>query len=787
MKTFKNFLFVLNRFKTSSILNIFGLSVAFATFIIIMMQVDYDRNFDKYHENSDRIYRIEIVLEDGKWAMLSRPFADILFQNSAHIVAGALFFSIGNFAGDPVITVEQNGTTANYQEQQVAVSPSITKVFKFKMLEGLETTLEEPNTALIPQSLALKFFGNEPALGKQITSKQINSGNPLTIGGIYADFPANSSIENIIYTALDNRNLTQWSTMNYSVYVLLDEPGSEKEIIEHFKEWLPEAARNYQFKTTTIQFTKLTDLHYTTDIEYDFTPKSNRSTVTILWAIAIAILLIAGINFINFSLALVPRRIRSINTQKVLGASISAQRIMLTSEAVFINLFAYLLSLALVYFASQTPIAGLTDAGIDLLSHPLLIAITALVAVVTGIVAGVYPAFYSTSFQPAMVLKGSFALSAGGRKLRNLLISIQFVASLVLIISAEFIYLQNKHLYKIPVGYDKDQVIVTNVNDVLRENFDVFKTELKRFSGIEDISNCMFSLGARDQYMSWRFKEKDKELQFQVLPVDPFFLKVMNIQVTEGRDFREDDNGGVENKYIFNEKAQKEYDLTLNQKFVEGMGGEIIGFMPNIQFATLYQTITPMAFCVAQKELSEWYPALFAYIRVQAGSDMYAAIQHVKESVSAIDSEYPFDVRFYDDMMNKVYKKEQKLGFMITLFSLIAIIISIVGVFGLVTFETQYRRREISIRKVFGSTIEEVMRLFGKTYLIILGICFVIACPIAYIIVSRWLEKFAYKIPMYWWVFLLGGIIVLLVTVITVMTQSYKAATANPTIALNNE
>ncbi|MDR2848624.1 MAG: ABC transporter permease [Bacteroidales bacterium] len=772
MKNFRNFLFVLKRFKTSSILNISGLSVAFATFIIIMMQVDYDRNFDKHHENSDRIYRIDFVKNDAKWAVLSRSFADILFQNSSHILAGA--FS-RPFGANHMITVEQNGTAVIYRENPMLVSSSFTKVFKFKMLEGLDTALEEPNTVLLPRSIAQKFFGNEPAVGKQITLDKA-----VTVGGVYEDFPINSSIGNVIYTALDDGN----ENMNYNVFVLLDAPGAEQEILEHYKDWFPEAVRESQLKTSSIQFTKLTDLHFTTDVQYDSTPKSNRSTVLVLWAIAFAILLIAGINFINFSLALVPRRIRSINTQKVLGASTGAQRLTLISEAVFLNLFAWLLSLVLVHLASQTPIAGLTDAGIDLLSHPALIAITALVSCVAGIVAGVYPAFYSTSFQPAMVLKGSFALSAGGQKLRNLLISVQFVASLVLIISAIFIYLQNGHLSKMPVGYDRDQVIVTDMNDALREHYDVFKTELKKFSGIEDVAYAQRLLGTSAQYMSWGFTENDKELRFQVLPVDPSFLKVMNIKVTEGRDFREDDKEGTEGKYIFNEKAQKEFELAVNHHFVEGMKGEIIGFTSDILFATLYQTPTAMAFFVADKEMSTWYQGQFAYIRVQAGSDMYAAMQHVKASLSEIDANYPFDVRFYDDVMNKVYQKEHQLSFLILLFSLIAIIISIAGVFGLVTFETQYRRREISIRKVFGSSIGEVMRLFGKTYLIILGICFVIACPIAYVVVTRWLEKFAYKIPIYWWVFLLGGIIVLLVTVVTVMAQSYKAATTNPTKAL---
>jgi putative ABC transport system permease protein len=781
MKTLQNFLFVLKRFKTSSILNILGLSVAFATFIIIMMQVDYDQNFDKCHENSDRIYRVELVSDDAKWAILPRPFADILFESSPRIVTG----TISSFESNTFITVEKNGTISGYNESTRAVYPTFTKVFKFNMLEGLATALEEPNTALIPQSIAQKFFGNEPAIGKQIKfSKSVK-----TISGVYKDFPVNSSIRNEIYVEIDkNENLTSWGNFNYNIFVLLDKPGAEEEITAHFKEYLPKDALDNQLKGATIQLTKLTDLHFTTDIQYDSTPKTNRSTLIVLWAIAIAILLIAGINFVNFSLALVPRRIKSINTQKVLGASVAVQRITLVSEAIFLTIFAYLLSLFLVHLASLTPIAGLTDAGVNLLSHPGLIGITALVAFLTGLFSGLYPAFYTTSFQPALVLKGSFGLSSGGKKMRNILIGIQFIASLVLIISAGFIYLQNRHLHKTPVGYNKDQVIVTDINGTLSEKLDLFKSELKAFAGIESISFSQFLLGAQNQYMNWGFPVKGKGISFQVFPVDPSFLQVMDIQVNEGRDFREDDKLGLYAKYIFNEKAKKEFELELNLETVDGVRGEIIGFMPDIQFATFYQAPTPMAFFVSGTNTGmSGREKNTAYIKIKAGSDMYAAMKHIKKILSDIDSEYPFNVRFYDDVMNHVYQKEQRLGFLITLFSIIAIIISIIGVFGLVAFETQYRRKEISIRKVFGSSIEEVMRLFGKSYLIILGICFVIACPIAYFIINQWLEKFAYKISLHWWVFLLGGIIVLAITLITVSAQSYKAATKNPTRALNSD
>ncbi|GHU61179.1 ABC transporter permease [Bacteroidia bacterium] len=779
MKQFiKNFLFVLKNFKTSSILNIVGLSVAFATCIIIMMQVDYDQNFDKCFENSDRIYRVELVYGGDKQAVLPRPFADILFESSPHIEAGAL---CGSFINTTYITIGEDEDKLGYMEDMLNITPSFVKVFKFNMVEGLETAMEEPGKVLIPQSMARKFFGKEPALGKTIW------GGSATIGGVYKDFPANTSFGNVIYNAINNdENKTYWNNFNYQVFVRLDNPGAEKDIIEHFKEYLPEdIARDRFGNDVTIQFTNLQDLHFTTDVKYDNTPKTSRSSLAILWTIAFAILLIALINFVNFSLALVPRRIKSINTRRVLGAPLAVQRITLVSEAVFLNITAFFLSLILVGLASLTPVVNLTDAGIHLFAYPKLITGVFIVSLIAGIVSGLYPAIYSTSFQPALVLKGSFGLSAEGRKMRSVLVGVQFVASLVLIVSAGFIYLQNKYLYKVPVGYDKDRIIQVGVAGGLRNSLDVFKNEVKSFSGIEDISYSQFTLGASASYMSWGRMYRDRNISFAVFPVNPSFLEVMNIQITDGRNFKEEDSEEKLGKFIFNEKAKKEFNLELNSAV--GDDGEIIGFIPDIHFATFYQTPTPMAFFVSGKDnWSRGYEKNNAYIKVKAGSDMFAAMKHVKKVLSVIDSDYPFTVRFYDDMMEKVYQKEQKLGFLITLFSIIAIVISMIGVFGLVVFETQYRRREISIRKVFGSSTEEVIYLFAKKYLITLGICFVIAGPIAYTIMNQWLEKFAYKIPLYWWVFLLGGLIVLAITLVTVVTQSYKAAMANPVEGLKH-
>jgi len=281
-------------------------------------------------------------------------------------------------------------------------------------------------------------------------------------------------------------------------------------------------------------------------------------------------------------------------------------------------------------------------------------------------------------------------------------------------------------------------------------------------------------------------KYNGNDINFQCLPVAPSFLQVMGIKIKDGRDFRDDDKASRYGKFIFNEKARKQYNLQLNSMIMDSI--EIIGFIPDVQFTRFYTTPTPMAFFVWGTQYNNklnWKQ--YAYIKVNAGSDMREAMRHVRNTLSKLDPDWTFNVRFFDDAIQNVYQKEQHLTLLITLFSAIAILISIIGVFGLIIFDTAYRRKEISIRRVLGSSVMEVLTLFNRVYLLLLGICFLIACPVTYYVISKWLENFAYKTPMYWWVFLLGGLIVLLITLLTVSSQSYRAAVKNPTEALSME
>lgn len=788
MKTIlRNFLSVLRRFKTASILNVLGLSIAYVAFMLIMMQVNYDYTFDRSHSSADAIFRMDRLYGNNSCAVSSRPLARAVAESSPHIESSCI---MNSWTNRYFFYVEQDGDRKSYDETLWFATPDLLKVFQFDMLEGGYDALKEPNAVVIPASLAKKIFGNQSAVGKQFISSNANA-DPLIVKGIYKDFPRNSALSNLVYSSINpQENFDNWGNNNYLVFVRLDDPQNIETVAANFKanfdatkiagedgEWV---------KDIDLRFTSLPELHFLGNVEFDPMPKASRQTLLVLFSIAFVILIIAGINFTNFSTALTPMRIKSINTQKVLGSSDALLRGSLLAEAVAVSVFAYLLSLVLLYLSQKTFVATLVDADISFGVQPAIIGATALISVLTGVLAGLYPSYYITSFAPALVLKGSFGLSPAGRRMRSLLVGIQFVASFTLIIGSLFMYLQNHYMQNAPLGYDKDEMIVITLNNPINRNRDAFTNQLKSFSGVTDVTYSQFLLSSQDQYMGWGRKYNGKDIEFQCLPVSSTFLKVMGIEISEGRDFRPEDDHKETGAYIFNEKAKALYDIKLGDQID---GSEIIGFIPDIKFASFRQEVSPMAFYLWGKyqwgQESNYYNT--GYVKFKAGSDLRAGMQHVRESLKMFDPEFPFVVRFYDEVLQSTYEKELKISSLITLFSLVAIFISIVGVFGLVVFESEYRRKEIAVRKVLGSTTGQILRMFNISYFWILLICFILGAPVAWYAVYKWLENFAYRTPMYWWVLPLAFAIVGAITALTVTYQNWHVANENPVNNIKSE
>lgn len=785
MKTIiRNFISVLRRFKVAAFLNIMGLAVAFAAFIIILIQVNYERQFDKCHPTAGRVFRLDLSGGGVFSVILPRAFIEAFLQSSPHIEAGSL---INPYIGEVYFTVMQKGEKNGFKEVVQTCHPALPQVFDFPILEGEKNCLEDPEKVMIPQSLAKKLYGEESAVGKallaeeNIWSKGITD---LTVGAVYRDFPGNTQLRNVIYTAMDpNFALTNFGASNYVCYVLLDNASLAEEVADNFNRHFDYSKIGRPEEKVTLL--PLTDIYYRNESRDGMIFRSgNAETTHLLFCIALLVIIVAGINFTNFSTALTPLRIKSVNTQKVLGSSDTVLRGAFLAEAVIISMFAWLVSLLIVWMLGEAAVLSFIDANIRITANGPLVCLSGLVALATGVVAGLYPSWYITSFPPALVLKGSFGLSPSGRKLRTALIGFQFVVSILLIISSGFIRLQNDYMRKFSLGFEKDQVAIVELSgDIYNKHKDSYVNKLKQFPGIEEVAFAQEKVGSKDGYNTNSTVHKGKEIQYFLILCSPTFLQVMGIPVVDGRDFSLSDKQSERPICIFNKAAREEGEMEVGEVLEAFLRANIVGFTDDVKFTSLRSGKNNIAFVTGNFD----FTLPVSYIRLKAGTDVHAAVNHIRATLTDIEPSYPFDVEFYDTIFDHLYHKEENFRLMIALFSGLAILISLVGVFGLVVFDTQYRKKEIGIRKVHGATVAEILNMFNKSYLKIVAVCFVIAAPIAWYGVKRWLESFVYKTPVYWWVFAVAFLIVGLITLMTVTFQNWKAANANPVDSLKAE
>ena len=765
----------------ATFLNVAGLAVAFAAFIVILIQVNYERSFDRCHPTAERVFRVELETPGTFGLILPRGFVETVIQSSPHIEAGSLIYPYNSAI---YFSVMENGEKIGYREPVYTCNPEITRVFDFPILEGDIDCLKDPDKLILPESIARKIFGDQPAVGKMLHAEEnveTKDNREYTVGAVYKDFPGNTQMRNLIYTAIGPTfQRDNFEASNFACYVLLDNAESAQDVVDNFN-------ANFDFtklgnKGLQLKLTPLTAIYYLNESQDGMIFRSGNNEVTLLlFFIALLIIIVAAINFTNFSTALTPLRIKSINTQKVLGSSDRLLRNALLAEAAIVSLIAWSISLVLVWMLGRATALPFVEADLSILKNLPIVLITGGVALITGVVAGLYPSWYVTSFPPALVLKGSFGLSPSGRKLRTILVSVQFIVSILLIIGASFVQLQNDYMRSFSLGFDKDQIAIVELSgELYNKHHETYVNRLKEFPDIEDVAFAMEKVASKDGYSTNGAVLKQKEFHFFMIMTSPNFLRVMGIPVEEGRDFSLSDELSEEPVYIFNETAKLAVNMEQGDILQSWIPGRIIGFTGNVKFTSLRNGENNIAFVVSKMP----YPMSVSYIRLKAGSDVHAAVNHIRKTLADLDPAYPFDVQFYDTIFNHLYHKEENLRSLITVFSILAIIISLVGVFGLVVFDTQYRRKEIGVRKVHGATNSEILKMLNRSYIYIVLVCFALATPIGYYGIKKWLESFAYKTPMYWWVYLAALTIVLVITIGTVTFQSWRAANANPVDSL---
>ena len=790
----RNLLYLFKRFKTAVVLNLFGLTIAFAAFLLIVMQVDYEMNYDAMHSKSGRTFRLEA--NHGEFehnAIHCLMFSDAFVNSSAHITDYSYRYPF--YGGErycQIDEVDDQGEAKVFKENFQLCLPNISDVFDFHMKEGSVECLSIPGSVLIPESVAKRLFDKQSAIGKRIRMSGSSGWQPvsttiLTIGGVYKDFPGNTTVQNRIYVPMDQLDLlkSSWQMYANEIYVTLDDPLNKEEVLDHFNKTFDFAKSQMgSAQEIALRLTPLKDVYYTHDTTFDFNPKGHRETNYVLLGIAFLILFIAGINFTNLTTSLIPLRLKTINTHRVLGCSIYKLRAISLIESIVICLISYILALFIVNDLSYTPIANWVDADIRLSQYKALILLTALIAILTGCLAGLYPAIRSTSYAPALVLKGSFGLSPKGKKVRVALIGFQYTVSIGLIIVTLFMGLQNHFMTSSEqLGFNKDQVAIVNLTpEIYAKHKPQYIQKLKDYPGIEDVAFSVYELSKEDDMIDLEYaRHEDKDVFFKVFYASENFLSVMDIQVEEGRDFTREDLNKAQSDYIINPAAERDFHLHPGDRFNDRT---VLGVSKDFRFNSCRIASSPFVFAL-NNDIPN--PKLVSYIRFNSKTNLQEAVAHVRETLKEIDPTFPFEISFYNTILNNLYQKEQTLGKLISLFGIMAILISIVGVFGLVLFETQYRRKEIGIRKINGATTGQILLMFNKTYIQIVSVCFIISIPIAWIGTQQWLENFAYKTPLHLWVFIVAFLIILSVTIGTVTFRNWQAANENPVNSVKSE
>lgn len=773
----KNFRFILKRFRLSTLLNILGMSVAFAAFMIIIMQVWHDHSYNSPIKDRDKIFMAYSTdKEKTKYTYISLLWCEKIKEISPH----AKDYTFLGYS-DPKTTLcigKDQYTTGKI----TTVSSNYLSFFNFQMIVGGSDCLNEYNAVAVPESFALKYFGTTDVIGKTIDREQ-----ETYINGVYKDFPGNCFIKNDIYQQfyISPELKENWEYNSLTMFLKTDSPAAITEIQKSINAFLSDYNKNnpYAFRQS-FAFVPLNELHTTHGIEGSPDVPINTSTELILISIAIAIILIASINYVNFANSLMPVRLQSINTQKILGATVRSLRGALILESIAICLLSFIISIGITAVLNTTSLATLMEAGMSPIDNYQSLLLTLGVAILVGFFAGAIPAFRATSYSPAVALKGNFGLSPSGKVIRTTVVGLQFFISAVLIIGACYMQLQRQYLTRsADYGFAKDELVVCDTNYPAQlPDHNTVSEAVRKLPFVSSVTFSWSTLGEDSNTQGWVFKDVNGD------PVDPRtlfgetdYLKTMGIRLIEGRDFAPTDSAAI----IVNQHTRDKYPETVGVGKYMSFGDtqyEIVGICENAKFSTLSKATEPILIIKMPG-----YPCNILNVRVEKGANMFASMKEIQKTLDQFDPGYPFETQLYDQILDATYQKESKLSTQITIFSALAIFISIIGVFGLVMFDSEYRKREIAIRKVFGATTSGILKMFNLRYLTILLVSFIAAVPVVWLIIGKWLENFAYKIEMEWWVTIAVFIVLAAITVATVTCQCLRIARSKPVESLKSE
>ena len=785
----------------SKMLNIVGMAMAFAALYVIMVQVNFDLGYNKKVKDSDRIYAISMPdwFTPGNWrTTLSRPLCENVINNVSCVECGGTT-SIGKGYSEK-FSLQEDGSGSFY----LNVSQSSLGAFKVFSVEAVEGSIDN----IVPWKDLVISDTKAEKLGLHVGDVIYSHNHGATmqqynIAAIYKHFPSNTDLSEIeCFVNMGDLNIDLFSEWSYPYFVKLNSADDiepfEKQAFdyvvktfnnmanEHGEE-LSEEDRKEAESRLKIKLFPFDEMYFEKTISSAGRSGSKTTTYTLL-AIAILVIVIAFINFINFFFALVPVRLKSVNTRKILGASRSNLVFGIVVESVVMIIVALALAAGIVKLFCGSTFAALIPCS-ALISNNIAIAFgTALGGIVLAIISSLYPALYITAFPPAFALKGSFGTASKGMAFRVGLICFQFIVSLILIICASFVTMQRQYMLHYDMGFDRSNLLQVNTSSKIAAMRESATSELKNNPEIKDVTFASGDIVTSFR-MDWGRPFKGEQINFKCYPVQHNFLDFMGIEIVEGRNFTDSDELCDNGVFIFNEAARDKFGLTLEDK-IHGHQTEtdIVGICKNFNYKALSEGIEPFALYIFGK--NPWTTLNTLYIRTQPGADIPTLIDWIKTKLNEMDPSVPkeeFDVMFFDSRLDSEYGRERNASRIILLFTVLAITISLMGVFGLVMFEAEHRRKEIAIRRINGASVVDVLKMFNIKFIRIVIVCFVLSIPISWLIVDAYLKGFAYRMPTHWWVFFSAFLSVMIVTLIVVTLRCLSAALSNPIKSIKTE
>ncbi|QNF31594.1 ABC transporter permease [Adhaeribacter swui] len=783
------------RNKAYSAINIAGLATGISACILIFFYVKDELTYEHHFENYNQIYRvvtdINVQGQQDKFARSPAPLAAALQKTYPEIQKVARLLPIGK----QTVWLEDK---AFNEEDLFFADSTFFDIFSYEFLKGNpHTALQNPRTVVISDRLAEKYFGSaDEALGQVLQFSK----NAHVVTGVFKDVGQTHIKANMFlaertlkYSAIDSANYS-WFGMNWFTYILLDSPRQEKTFQSKLdrlynQEVAPWTEKYNVSARLKFMLQPIAAIHLNPDRTYDISPAGNKSYVYIFGLVAVFILLIACINYMNLATARSTKRAREVGLRKVVGAHRSQIIWQFVGESVIITLLAILLAVAAVEIMLPF-FNGLTGKNFThgaFLQFSFIGTLAAIVLFV-GLIAGSYPAFFLSRFKPVDVLKTA-KNPHGNAFFRKGLVVVQFTISLILVSGTLIVYRQMQFLKNSELGFHKEQVLVIEVpigDTTLTNNLPKVKSELLKQPRVQKVSTSVQIPGKRTSRALVQVEEKNHVIEktMAAMFVDYDFLDLMGIRLLEGRNFLKNNPSDKKGAYIINEAAARElgWKNPVGRKLVMGEydSSTVIGLVKDFHYTSLHHQIEPLIIALAPT------PPVYLLVRLKPDY-LPETIQTVEAIWKTYDPKHPMEYYFLNENFSQQYRSEEKMLAVFGYFAGLTILIACLGLFGLTSFTAEQRTKEIGIRKVLGSSVTDIVILLSKDFALLVFISIILACPVAWYGMHYWLQEFAYRLPIQWWIFGLAGIAALLIAMLTVSFQAAKAAWLNPVKALRSE